>query len=156
MVAKCHRRTGGPPQTRENVDEVIAMVITRHEHLAHDHPELANNISPADTEDLRQWHAHDQLRVICTGDTTVGILAIAPGSIGWLTGDEINEEVIATPHTGHGYAASAQSAWAAHVATDPERFLIGTIDRHNLASRVSATRAGRRHLFEDVFVTLNH
>lgn len=43
----------------------------------------------------RHWHAHNQLRAVCIGDITVGILAIAPGSIGWLTGDEINEEVIA-------------------------------------------------------------
>jgi hypothetical protein len=137
-----------------DVDDVIAMVTSRYESLAPDHPELADNISPADAEDLRRWHAHNQLRAILTGRTTVGILAIAPGSLGWLTGDEINEEVIAAPHSGLGYAASAQTAWAADVATDPTRLLIGTIDRHNHASRASATRAGRPRVLDDVFIAL--
>ena len=66
----------------------------------------------------------------------------------------MKEEVISTGHTGHGYAASAQAAWAAHVADDPERLLIGTIDRHNHASRRTAERAGRPAVLEDVFVRL--
>jgi hypothetical protein len=138
----------------DEIDEVIAAVLTRYARLAHDEPELAKNISPAPAEDLRQWHAHNQIRAIRVGRTTVGILAIAPGSVGWLIGDEVNEEVINTPHLGHGYAASAQTAWAAHVAADRARPLIGTIDRHNHASRLTAARAQRHRVLDDVFVTL--
>ncbi|MBU8832963.1 hypothetical protein [Mycolicibacterium goodii] len=79
---------------------------------------------------------------------------MVPGAIGWIAGDEINEEVIATPHNGHGSAVSAQTAWAATVATDPDRFLVGTIDRHNPASRLTAVRAGRPRVLDDVFVAL--
>jgi hypothetical protein len=129
-------------------------VIDRYEYLTRDHPKLANNISPASADDLRRWHAHGQLRGICTGGKTVGILAIAPGSVGWITGDEIQEEVITARHNGHGYAASAQSAWAVDVANDRSEFLIGTIDRHNHVSRRTATRAGRPRVLDDVFVSL--
>lgn len=138
-----------------DVDEAIEMVATRYNNLSDTQPELANNISPAAPDDLRRWHAHGQLRAIRTGDITVGILAIAPGSIGWITGDEIQEEIIAAPHNGHGYAASAQRSWAAHVATDPTGFLIGTIDLHNYASRTSAVRAGRRRVLDDVLISLD-
>lgn len=142
-------------QVPEDPSEAITLVANRYEHLACDEPELANNISPANADDLRHWHAAGQLWAVRTGDVTVGVLAIAPGSIGWLTGDEIQEEVISTHHRGHGYAASAQTAWAAEVATAPTQLLIGTIDRHNHASRASATRAGRRHVLDDVFMSLD-
>lgn len=55
---------------------------------------------------------------------------------------------------GNGYAASAQTAWAVGVATDRARMLIGTIDRHNPASRNTAERAGRPRVLDDVFVSL--
>lgn len=138
----------------DDVEEAIAIVMARYGRLVDDDPEFANNISPASAEDLRTWHAHSQIRAMRVGDTTVGVLAIAPGSVGWLTGDEVNEEVISTPHRGHGYAASAQLAWAAHVSTDRSRLLIGTIDRHNHASRRTAARAGRHRVLDYVFVAL--
>ncbi|MGD9620670.1 MAG: hypothetical protein AB7G47_09815 [Mycolicibacterium sp.] len=137
------------------VDDAIALVADRYDHLAQDQPELADNLSPAAADDLRRWHAHRQLRAVRTHNSTVGVLAVAPGSIGWITGDEINEEVISTPHSGHGYAASAQTTWAAHIATDPEQFLIGTIDRHNHASRRTALAVGRPPVLADTFVALD-
>jgi hypothetical protein len=53
----------------------------------------------------------------------------------WIDGNEINEEVIAVEHQGHGYAALAQTAWAKHIARDRSQLLIGTIDRLNTSSR---------------------
>lgn len=67
----------------------------------------------------------------------------------------MKEEVIATDHIGHGYAASAQAAWAAQFTDDPSRLLIGTIDRHNHASRRTAEHAGRPAVLEYAFVQLS-
>jgi hypothetical protein len=129
-------------------------VRRRYQQIMAVEPELGRNLSPAAPDDLRQWHAAGQLRAIRAGDTTVGLLAITPGRIGWIDGDEITEEVIDTDHSGHGYAACAQAGWAWQVAEDPERLLIGTIDRLNIASRKTAERAGRRRVLDAVFVAL--
>jgi len=153
-------RDMSPPDRRvslepfADIDEAIALVVARYERVAADDPELGRNISQASAEELRGWHAEGQLRAIRAGDETVGVLAIAPGAIRWLPGDEINEEVIAVDQRGHGYAAAAQCFWASSVAVDPGRLLIGTIDRHNVASRSTATRAGRRPILDAVFVSL--
>jgi hypothetical protein len=126
----------------------------RYRALALDDPTLARNVFPSAAADLAAWHEAGQLRAIRTRDEVVGLLAVAPGSIVWIDGDEVNEEVIAVDHRGHGYAALAQAAWAAHVATDQTRLLIGTIDRLNAASRKTAEAAGRRSVLDVVFVAL--
>jgi hypothetical protein len=41
------------------------------------------------------------------------------------------------------------------VAHDPDRLLIGTIDRLNGASRITAERAGRPSILEAVFLSLD-
>jgi len=138
----------------DRVEDAVAVVGRRYALLAADDPELRRNLTPAAAEDLGQWHATGELRAIRVGDETVGLLAVAPGTIGWLPGDEINEEVIDVGHRGHGYAAAAQRTWAKVVADDPGRLLIGTIDRLNGASRVTAERAGRQAILEAVFVSL--
>jgi hypothetical protein len=109
---------------------------------------------PATADELREWHAAGQLRAIRATGTTVGVLAVAPGAITWLPGDEIQEEAIDAGHTGHGYATAAQRGWPKSVTVDPDRLLIGTIDRHNGASRTAAERAGRREVMEAVFLPL--
>jgi hypothetical protein len=139
----------------DDVADAIAMVARRYEALAVDDPGLARNVSPADADDLRLWHDADQLRAIQADGQTVGLLAIAPGAITWIPGDEIDEEVIDARHRGHGYAAAAQRAWAKSVADDPDRYLIGTIDRLNPASRLTAERAGRPSILEAVFLALD-
>jgi hypothetical protein len=136
------------------VDDAIAIVGRRYESLATQDPALAGNLSPAAADDLWEWHAAERLRAIRVADTTVGVLAVVPGGIAWLAGDEIQEEAIDVGHTGHGYATAAQLAWQKDVTVDPDRFLIGTIDRHNGASRITAERAGRREVMEAVFLPL--
>lgn len=138
----------------DTAEEAIGLVRTRYAHLADTDPALANNLSPAEPEDLRRWHRSDHLRAIRRHDKTIGVLAIAAGAIGWISGEEINEEVISEPHTGHGYAASAQSAWAHCVAANTDLLLIGTIDRHNHASRATAQRAGRPRVLDDIFIAI--
>ena len=135
-------------------DDAIRIVADRYTELAASQPELANNVSPQDRDDLEQFQRSNQLQGIEVGDTVVGVIAIAPGEIRWITGDEIQEEVISTPYLGHGYASSAQTAWSSR-ATNPETLLIGTIDRHNHASRRTALRAGRPAVLEEVFVKLH-
>ncbi len=115
---------------------------------------LARNVAPAAPDDLRLWHAAGQLRAVRAHDATVGLLAIAPGALEWIEGDEVKEEAVEAAHNGQGYAASAQAAWAAGVASDPERLLVGTIDRLNVASRKTAERAGRDRVLDEVFVSL--
>lgn len=138
----------------DRVEDAVAMVERRYVQLAADVPELRRNLAQAAAEELGQWHATSELRAIRAGDETVGLLAVAPGTIGWLPGDEINEEVVDVGHLGHGYAAAAQRTWAKVVADDPGRLLIGTIDRLNGASRITAERAGRPAILEAVFVSL--
>jgi hypothetical protein len=140
----------------ERAEDAEAVVHTRYERVAADDPALARNVFPSTAEDLRVWHTSGQLRAVRTPDAVVGLLAVAPGRIGWIVRDEINEEVIAAEHRGHGYAALAQAAWAAHIARDQHQLLIGTIDRLNAPSRKSAQAAGRRRVLDAVFVTLDH
>lgn len=134
--------------------QAVDLVGRRYEHLTKAQPALARNISRADPADIQRWHDDGRLRAIAVGDEIVGAIAIVPGRIGWLGGDEINEEVITVDHNGHDYAASAQTAWAATIASDTTRMLVGTIDRHNPSSRKTAERAGRRRVLDDVFVAL--
>jgi hypothetical protein len=138
----------------DNAEEAIEIVSRRFGRLAVDAPDLARNVSPASSEDLRLWHESDQLRSIRVNGTTVGLLAIAPGRIGWIEGDEINEEIVEADYAGHRYAAAAQSAWARHVARDPQTLLLGTVDRLNIASRKTAEHAGRRRVLDDIFISL--
>lgn len=135
-------------------DEAITMVNERYERLAADDPALARNVTPAEPDDLRHWHDSGQLRAITYDGTPVGLLAVAAGSIRWIEGDEIQEEVVAADHRGHGYAVHAQAAWAACVGADPDRLLIGTIDGLNVASRTTALRAGRRRVLDRAFLAL--
>lgn len=135
-------------------DAAIHLVEQRYRDIAVHEPELAQNISAADPEDIRAWHGAGQLRAITVCNKTVGLLAIAPGAVEWLDGDEINEEVIVTSQTGNGYAAEAQKTWAAEVK-DQNRLLIGTIDRLNPASRRTAEAVGRKAILNYVFVSLS-
>jgi hypothetical protein len=135
----------------DDADEAIAIVARCYKQMAAD---LARNVSPAAAEDLRLWHTAGRLWAIRAGSVTIGLLAVAPGRIGWIEGDEIQEEVVGAEHRGHGYAVLAQAAWARR-AGDPDRLLVGTIDRLNVASRKTAERAGRGRVLDDVFVSLS-
>lgn len=136
------------------VETAIEIVRDRYTQITVDAPELARNISPAPPDDLRAWHDADRLRAIASEAATLGLLAIAPGSLAWIEGDEVNEEVVLAAYGGQGYAASAQAAWSATMAQDRNRLLVGTIDRLNPASRRSAERAGRPAVLEDIFLRL--
>lgn len=52
-------------------------------------------------------------------------------------------------------ATSAQCAWAYRWAADSTALLIGTIDRHNYASRATAQRAVRPRVLDNVFISLD-
>lgn len=95
-----------------------------------------------------------QLKAVVAEGTVVGALAVVPGGVDWIGGDEVYEEVVDTDFSGHGYAAAAQAAWAHTVATDPTTYLVGAIDHLNFASRRSAERAGRPRILDDAFVSL--
>ena len=122
--------------------DAIRIVVDRYADLAASHPELANNVSPQARDELEQFQRSNQLQGIVVGGTVVGVIAIASGEIRWITGDEVQEEVVSTSFLGHGYACSAQTAWSSRAA-NPETLLMGTIDRPNHASRRTALRAGR-------------
>lgn len=154
-LARCHEMAPSDGRvTLEkfvSAEQAIRLVTARYAEIVDTDPALSNNLCPAAPEDLRRWHDHDQLWAVHHHGAVVGAFAVAPGAIGWITGQEINEEVITEAHAGHGYAASAQCAWAHGRAGDME-LLIGTIDRHNQASRATALRAGRPRVLDDVFI----
>lgn len=139
----------------QNVDEAITLIKNRFEHMRDTQPALYANVTPAEPHDVRGWHSAGQLRAIVADNEIVGLLAIAPGAVDWIRGEEVNEEIVDTASSGHGYAAAAQSAWAHTVARDQSAHLVGTIDHINAASRKSAQRAGRPGVLDDVFVSLN-
>ena len=84
-----------------------------------------------------------------------GLLAILPGNIEWLAGDVIHEEVILSSYAGNGLAAAAQMTWAAEIAKYPDRYLLGTIDQLNEASRRTARRSGRRPVLDYLFLPIS-
>ncbi len=140
-----------------DADEAVALVAERYAALSTDQPDLAANISAAEPEDVQCWHERGALWAIQVSAQTVGMLAVTPGEIDWIIGQEVQEEVIAYPWSGRGYAVSAQAAWAALVAgSEPDTLLIGTIDRRNTASRLSAQRAGRPALLGKAFMALRN
>ncbi|WP_173008532.1 hypothetical protein [Mycolicibacterium sp. P1-18] len=136
----------------DDVEDALTVVRRRYARLVVDSPELARNVPAADPADVREWHSADRVRAIMLQDRIVGLFAVAPGRIGWIEGDEVNEEVVDAEFAGHGYAASAQRAWAAGRTGD--RLLVGTVDGHNHASRATARRAGRPSVLDDVFLLL--
>ena len=138
----------------DTIEHARHLITDRYAHVAATDPALSHNVSPAMLEDLRRWQEHGQLWAIRSGDDTIGVFAVAPGAIGWITGQEINEEVVSVAHRGTGYATSAQCAWARRWAVDTADLLIGTIDRHNHASRATAVRAGRPRVLDDIFIAL--
>ncbi len=133
-------------------DHAIAMVRRRYEHMAKADRAVARNVFPASPDDIRHWHYAGQLQTITIHGSAVGALAVAPGAIRWISGDEIQEEVIEADHGGYGYAALAQAAWASSKAVDPNQLLIGTIDGRNVASHKTATRARRRRVLDWIFI----
>ena len=137
-----------------DAEHAIDMVRRRYERLATDGQPLARNVFPAEPDDLLRWHHAGQLQAITIDGASVGALAVAPGAIRWIEGDEIQEEVIAAEHNGHGYAALAQAEWARRIAVDPDRLLIGTIDGLNLASHKTATRARRHRVLDRLFISM--
>lgn len=163
FAARCSQMA--PPDGRVSlapfacVEEAIEIVVARYQALSEEQPNLARNISAVEPDDLRQWHEHGALCAVAleVGGTseTVGLFAASPGTIEWIEGDEINEEVISKPYSGRGLAASAQAAWATRPDLDTRRLLIGTIDHGNVASRRSAIRAGRQSILNYVFLPLD-
>ena len=142
-------------QAFDTAERAIDMVTARHAHVAATNLALSNNLTAASAEDMRNWHARQQMWAITREPNIVGVLAVAPGSLGWISGQEINEEVIAVAHGGHRYASSAQCAWAHGGFAESTDLLIGTIDRHNHPSRTTAVRAGRPRVLDDVFISLD-
>lgn len=162
-------RNMAPPDGRVSLqcfataNAAVELIEQRYADMAARDAELARNVTQALPDDICEWHADNYLRAIWVGnasasgtgrDVIAGCLAIAPGAVEWISGDEVNEEVVCTRHAGRGYAASAQAVWAATVATDPDRLLVGTIDRLNIASRVTAERAGRPAVLSYFFLPL--
>lgn len=137
-------------------DEAAALVKARYHEMAENDPALARNVTPAHPGDLAQWHARGHLQAIWAdtgnGAGCVGLFAVMPGRVEWIEGDEVMEEVIATPFRGNRFAASAQREWAARPDLSPRRLLVGTIDGLNIASRCAASHAGRRPVLDYIFL----
>lgn len=137
-------------------DVAMGMVGERFGVMERDEPALRRNVSPIKADYLRELHEAGRLHAIVpSGDAApVGLLAIAPGGVDWIEGDEVMEEIVTQKSAGHGYAASAQAAFAARLDTPPDELLVGTIDALNVASRRTAELAGRVNVIDYLFVKL--
>ena len=149
-------------------DEAMAMVRARFAAMERDEPMLRRNVSPIEPDYMTELHAEGRVHAIVPtalrpagGEAegglgaAVGLLAVAPGGVDWIDGDEVMEEVVASEHAGHGYAASAQAAFAALPSNDRAALLVGTIDALNVASRRTAERAERANVMDYLFVELS-
>lgn len=139
------------------LDVLNQMVIARYERVKQDHQQLGRNISAAGLDSLTKCHENDDLYVarLSKGTDPIGMICVRDGAIGWLQGDEVVEEVIVAKASGRGHATKMQTGLAAiRAQKTPEKLLIGTIDKHNHASRKSAERAGRPEIMRRVFLPL--
>lgn len=133
------------------------LVADRYEEVVHTQPELAKNISAMDMETLGDCHANGDLfgARFPENDQLIGMVAVKENAIGWIAGDVVQEEVVAAAHAGKGIATQMQCALARMRAAEmPDQLMLGTIDRHNHASRKSAERAGRPEVLRRVFLPL--
>ncbi|MGJ8528964.1 hypothetical protein [Maritalea sp.] len=141
----------------EDAKAIYEVVRTRYAALELENREMARNISVAERSELQSCAAQDGLfsaRLIGE-DVTIGVIAVRQAGIDWIEGDEVVEEVTAIGSGGNGYAVHMQQALAElRSVNQPNRLLIGTIERHNHSSRKSATRAGRPEILRKVFVPL--
>ena len=137
-----------------DADAALDIVRRRFAYMSTHDPDLARNVLARSSDELREWHHTGHLQAITVDGEPVGVLAVAPGTIRWIDGDEIKEGVIDVRHSEHGYAALAQAAWASGPGPNPDRLLIGTIDGLNIASLRTAERAGRHRVLDLVFVAL--
>ncbi|WP_415401849.1 hypothetical protein [Tateyamaria sp. SN3-11] len=140
----------------DTAEQAMDLVEQRFEVMAQQDPNLRRNVSPITTDALNEmWQAGQVHKITAAGQGTVGLIAIAPGQIGWVEGDEVIEEVVAIDHAGHGYAAAAQYALSAVNSHKLHTYLIGTIDGLNVASRRSAERVGRKRIMDYAFLPLD-
>ena len=160
VYAARYDRLSPPPQevqlgVFDYPDQAMTLIQNRYDVMTRDNPTMRRHVCPIPSDTLIQmWEAEQVHRISANGQDVVGLIATAPGQIGWITGDEIIEEVVAVCHSGHGYAAAAQYALSHHHTNIPETYIIGTIDSLNVASRRSAARAGRKCILNYVFLPL--
>lgn len=77
-----------------------------------------SDVGTADPEDIRRWHAEGRVQSIRLHGNAIGLIAVAPGRIGWIDADEIDEEVIDAAYAGHGNAPDAVRAGRPRVLDD--------------------------------------
>ena len=141
------------------LEDACRMVSERYRELSQECPKLAENISPASANELRECSHSGRLFGVALAEDElpdpVGLIAIRLGRVDWIEGHEVVEEVVISEQSGHGIAVSAQKALATLCrGEEPEQLLVGTIDRLNHASRKTAERAGRVEALRKVFIPL--
>ena len=68
-------------------EDAEMIVRTRYQRVVADDPAVAHNVFPSTGVALRGWHTSGQLRAVQTRDAIIGLLAVAPGRVGWIDGD---------------------------------------------------------------------
>lgn len=136
-------------------EAAAAQAARWHQDFAATNPTLAAELHIADAAELTECHTNGSLDYIMIDGTQAGLLATAPGTIDWLHGHIVIEEILASSHHGHGHAAYAQRRLAVSLAaTDPQTLLLGTIHHTNIASYRTATTAGRPAIMDYRFIPL--
>lgn len=157
-----YRAMATPPAPRDvrvlpltDPEAAQAIVAARYDELRRAHPALARDVEPAGEAEIREAVSAGRALGVAVEGETVGLLAWEPGSVEWIAGDVVIEEVVLARASGRGLAAVLQSALARRRAAEaPDTPLIGTIHHANHASRRTALRAGRPEIGRYSFLPL--
>ncbi|WP_157226709.1 hypothetical protein [Gordonia soli] len=139
----------------DDIDDACRIIADAREVLEAAQPDLAESMHHSGLQQLVEWHEATFLHAIVVDKSIVGALAVAPGSVDWITGDVVTDEAVHSSARGHGFAAAARRLWAHRFAGDRDRLLIGAIDHRNTASSRTARNAGREVLSDRIFVPLD-
>ena len=143
----------------EDVRVAVRTMRQRYADVAATDAALAANVGATAQDDLAALHHAGRLLAILNDGRVVGLIATEAGAVAWVAGDVVVEQVIGTAHAGRGLAAAAQQTLARAMSAHPlsaraDTLLLGTIDRHNIASRKAALRAGRPAILRYAFIPL--
>ena len=132
-----------------------ALVAARYREFRADDMVLARDLAPIEEDALRALMTEGRVMSIEWRERAVGLLAWESGSVEWLRGDVVAEEVVLGEASGQGLAAAAQRELARRQAERaPGTLLLGTILAANHASRRTALRAGRPEIARYSFLPI--
>lgn len=128
-------------------ESALCFVSRMYQHHLGANPALVGRVQEATLEQLQECAERGVLAWWCLDDEIAGLIAARPDSGFGIDGWIVIEEVADPRFIGRGGAAAAQCALARRISChDENAVLFGTIDFVNIASRKSASKAGRKEI----------